>query len=269
MNILAVLLSSQKKLIYSDKHIKYIYHQFYERHFHIKLDALFFGAHPDDVELNCGGTVISLTGSGRKVGVIDLTRGELSTRGTLKTRDLETRQASKILGISFRENLKLRDGDITNDPVSRKKVISAIRKVQPEVIFAPYPFDRHPDHIQTGNLVREAIFFSGLARIKTGALKPFRPRRTFYYRSAVDIPLSFVFDITGTYEKKINALRCFKTQFHDVESKMPETFISTKLFEYEIESRARHFGFKIGVEFGEPFYCYEPLKAETESLFMM
>ncbi len=213
--------------------------------------------------------MISLVASGRKAGVIDLTRGELSTRGTLKSREIETRKATEVLGISFRDNLKLRDGHIGNDPLSRKKVIKAIREAQPDVIFAPYPFDRHPDHIQTGNLVREAIFFSGLSRIKTGVLKPFRPRRTFYYRSAIDIPLSFVFDISKTYEKKLEALRCYKSQFHDSQSKMPETFISTKLFEYEIESRARHFGFKIGVEFGEPYFSYEPLRAEAKNLFTM
>jgi bacillithiol biosynthesis deacetylase BshB1 len=207
--------------------------------------------------------------SGRRAGIVDLTRGELSTRGTIKSRELETKEASKALGISYRENLKLRDGGITNDPLSRKKVIKAIRQFQPDVIFAPYPLDRHPDHIQTGNLIRESIFFSGLARIKTGKLKPYRPRRTFYYRSAIDIPLSFVFDISKTYKNKIRALKCYKTQFHDPNSNMPETYISTKLFEYEIESRARHFGFKIGVEFGEPYFSYEPLKADSKNIFMI
>ena len=187
----------------------------------------------------------------------------------MKSRELETKMASEILGISFRENLMLRDGDITNDIVSRKKVISVIRRVRPEVIFAPYPFDRHPDHIHAGNLIKEAIFFSGLAKIRTGNHAPFRPRRAFFYRNAMDIPLSFVFDISKTYKKKIVALKCYKTQFHDAGSKMPETFISTKSFEYEIESRARHFGFKIGAEFGEPFYSYEPLRAEPESLFIL
>lgn len=213
--------------------------------------------------------MISLVESGKKTGIVDLTRGELSTRGTLKTRELETRMASEILGISFRENLKLRDGDIINDINSRKKVISVIRRVKPEVIFAPYPFDRHPDHIHAGNLVKEAVFYSGLEIIKTGNHPPYRPRRTFFYRSALDMPVSFIFDISKTYRKKIDALKCYKTQFHNTEIKMPETFISTKLFEYEIEARARHFGFKIGAEFGEPFFSYEPLRAETEGLFIL
>lgn len=213
--------------------------------------------------------MISLVDSGRKTGIVDLTRGELSTRGTLKSREIETNKASEVLGISFRENLKLRDGDITNDIFSRKKVIAVIRRVRPDVIFAPYPFDRHPDHIHAGNLVKEAVFYSGIAKIKTGNHSPFRPRRTFFYRNALDMPVSFIFDISKTYKKKIHALKCYKTQFHNTESKMPETFISTKLFEYEIEARARHFGFKIGVEFGEPFFSYEPLRAESESLFIL
>lgn len=211
--------------------------------------------------------MLALASSGKKTGVTDLTLGELSTRGDQKARASETKNASKVLGICHRSNLRFRDGGIVNTPVSRKPVIAEIRKLRPEIIFAPYPFDRHPDHIHTGDLIREAVFYSGLAKIKTGAYMPFRPKRVFYYRSAVDIPVSFVFDISRFYEKKIEALKCYKSQFHDPDSKMPDTFISSRLFEYEIESRARHFGFKIGVEFGEPFFCYEPLSANRENIF--
>lgn len=233
----------------------------------IKLDILFFGAHPDDVELNCGGTLISLVDSGKKAGIVDLTRGELSTRGNLKTREEETKAASEFMGLSYRTNLNLKDGSVAADMPAKRKVITELRKLRPEIVFAPFPFDRHPDHVHSGNLIRESVFLSGLSKIRTGNYKPFRPSRSLFYRSALDIPVSVIFDISKTYSRKISALRCYKTQFYDPESKLPETYISSKLFEHEIEARARHFGFKIGVEFGEPFYCYEMLKADSGNLF--
>ena len=128
-----------------------------------KADALFFAAHPDDAELNCGGTILSLTTAGRKTGIIDLTQGELSTRGSLKLRRKETDKASAIMKLSFRDNLKISDGNILINETNRKKIISAIRKYRPGIVFAPYPFDRHPDHINAGNLIKEAFFYSLIA----------------------------------------------------------------------------------------------------------
>lgn len=251
------------------RHYPYIEHKIPERHTRINSDALFFGAHPDDVELNCGGTLISLVNAGRKIVIADLTRGELSTRGTLRIREKETRAASEAMGISFRENLGLRDGGIKNDDASRLKIVRVIRKHRPDIVFAPYPHDRHPDHILAGELIRDAVFLSGLEKIVTAGLRSHRPSRTFYYRSASDIPVSFVFDISGTYDKKIEVLKCYRSQFHDPQSGEPETFISSKLFWHEIESRARHFGFKIGVEFGEPFCCFETLKGGPATVFSL
>lgn len=228
---------------------------------------MFIGAHPDDIELNCGGTVLKLAESGKNVGIIDLTEGELSTRGNRRSRVLETSAASKLLGISFRENLKIRDGSIEINKINREKIIRVLRKYKPEIVFAPYPNDRHPDHIYAGNLIRESVFYSGLMKIRTDNLKAFRPRKLFFYRSAIDIPVSFIFDISSVFKKKLEVLKCYRTQFYDSESNEPETFISSSFFRNEIEARARHYGFKIGAEFGEPYYSYDAIRINDKTIF--
>lgn len=228
---------------------------------------MFIGAHPDDIELNCGGTVLKLVESGKNVGIIDLTEGELSTRGNRRSRVLETSAASKLLGISFRENLKIRDGSIEINKINREKIIRVLRKYKPEIVFAPYPNDRHPDHIYAGNLIRESVFYSGLMKIRTGNLKAFRPQKLYFYRSAIDIPVSFIFDISSVFKKKLEVLKCYRTQFYDSESKEPETFISSSFFRNEIEARARHYGFKIGAEFGEPYYSYDAIRINDKNIF--
>ncbi|HRE42074.1 MAG TPA: bacillithiol biosynthesis deacetylase BshB1 [Ignavibacteria bacterium] len=234
----------------------------------IKLDALFFGAHPDDVELTCGGTVLKLVASGNKVGIIDLTKGELSTRGNLQSRKKETEAATKLLGIDVRENAGLRDGNIKIDESSKKVIINLIRKYQPEIIFAPYPDDRHPDHIHTGNLIRESFFYSGLKKIKTGVNNAYRAKKLYYYPQHREIPVSFVIDISEYYQKKSKVLKCYGTQFFTgKKSGDADTYISTENFMKYVESKARYYGFKIGVEYGEPFYTDEFIKFETENLF--
>jgi len=228
---------------------------------------MFIGAHPDDIELNCGGTVLKLVESGKNVGIIDLTEGELSTRGNRRSRVLETSAASKLLGISFRENLKIRDGSIEINKINREKIIRVLRKYKPEIVFAPYPNDRHPDHIYAGNLIRESVFYSGLMKIRTGNLKAFKPGKLYFYRSAIDIPVSFIFDISSVFKKKLEVLKCYRTQFYDSESKEPETFISSSFFRNEIEARARHYGFKIGSEFGEPYFSYDAIRINDKNIF--
>lgn len=228
---------------------------------------MFIGAHPDDIELNCGGTVLKLVESGKNVGIIDLTEGELSTRGNRRSRVLETSAASKLLGISFRENLKIRDGSIEINKINREKIIRVLRKYKPEIVFAPYPNDRHPDHIYAGNLIRESVFYSGLMKIRTGNLKAFKPGKLYFYRSAIDIPVSFIFDISSVFKKKLEVLKCYRTQFYDSESNEPETFISSSFFRNEIEARARHYGFKIGAEFGEPYYSYDAIRINDKTIF--
>lgn len=189
----------------------------------------------------------------------------------MSTRKKETLASSRLLGISARENLNISDGNIEINDSNRNKVVKAIRKYKPEIVFAPFPHDRHPDHIYAGNLVRDCFFYSGLSKIKSGNLKSFRPKKIIYYRSAYEIPVSFIFDISSVFVKKKEVLKCFGSQFYNPEfdktNKDKETLISSKLFEYEIESRARHFGFKIGVEFGEPFFSYDAVKVGSKNLF--
>ncbi|MBN1634064.1 MAG: bacillithiol biosynthesis deacetylase BshB1 [Ignavibacteria bacterium] len=231
-----------------------------------KLDALFIGAHPDDIEITSSGTLLKMLKAGKKTGIIDLTLGELSTRGNLKTRKKETETASRILGIKVRENLGLPDGDIQNNQKNRIKLIRLIRKYKPGIIFAPFYDDRHPDHINTSNLVRESVYYSGLKKIETEELKPYRPSKIFYFRHAYDLPISFIVDISDVFKIKMRSIKAYKSQFYDPKTKQPDTYISSKLFLKDIETRARFYGFKIGVEFGEPFYSEEPIKIHSENL---
>jgi len=222
------------------------------------------------VEITCGGTVIKLVQSGKKVGIVDLTKGELSTRGTPSVRKKEIADANKVLGIEFRANLNIPDGNVQNNESNRLKIIRLIRKHKPEYVFAPYASDRHPDHINASVLIRESVFYSGLKTIVTKSLNAYRPKRVFYYRHAYDIPFSFIFDISNVFDKKMEAIQCYSSQFYSENSsqkKEPETYISSKLFLKDVESKARFFGFKIGVEYGEPFFCYENIKMDAETIF--
>lgn len=234
----------------------------------MKLDALFIGSHPDDIELICGGTVCKLVKSGKKTGILDLTKGELSTRGNLTQRKKETENATKVLGVAVRKNLGLRDGNIQNNFANRLKLIKIVREYKPEIVFAPYPSDRHPDHINAGNLIRESVFYSGLRKIVTGRQNPYRPKKVFCYRHAYDIPISFIVDVSDVFEKKLEVIKCYETQFYNPKYKNePETYISSKRFLEDIITRAKFFGFKLGVEYGEPFFCYENLGVDVEILF--
>jgi len=237
----------------------------------LKLDALFIASHPDDIEITSGGTCIKLVNAGKKVGIIDLTEGELSSRGDIFSRRKETEEASKILGIHFRENLYLKDGNIDNNPVNRIKLIRYLRTLKPKIVFAPYPSDRHPDHVNASNLIRESAYYSGLSKIEIKGTKSFRPDKIFYYRHAYDFPVSFIFDITDVFKKKLTAILCYKSQFYNPQKRKksdePETYISTKLFLEDLTHRAAFFGFKTGVQYGEPFFCYEDLKMNTKNIF--
>ena len=222
------------------------------------------------MEITCGGTALKLVQSGKKIGIVDLTKGELSTRGTPSVRKKEITDANKILGIEFRTNLNIPDGNIQNNESNRLKIIRLIRKYKPEYVFAPYTSDRHPDHINASVLIKESAFYSGLRKIVTKNLSAYRPKRVFYYRHAYDIPISFIFDVSDVFDKKMKAIQCYSSQFYNENSsqkKEPETYISSKLFLKDIESKARFFGFKIGVEYGEPFFCYENIKMDAETIF--
>lgn len=234
----------------------------------MKIDALFIGSHPDDIELTCGGTLCKLVKSGKKAGIVDLTKGELGTRGSVSQRKKEAEKSLKILGAKFRKNLGLKDGDIQNNYENRLKIIKIIREFQPEFVFAPYALDRHPDHINANKLITEAVFYSGLRKIKTGNQAEFRPKKIFYYRHAYDIPISFIFDISDVFDTKMEAIKCYESQFYNPKIKNePETFISRKGFLEDIVARAKFYGFKIGVEYGEPFFCYEVIKVNEKTFF--
>ncbi len=223
----------------------------------MKLDILVFGAHPDDVELGCGGTIAKHVSLGYKVGVVDLTQGELGTRGTIETRKQEATDASKILKLSVRENLGLKDGFFINDQPSQLKLIQAIRKYQPEIVIANAVEDRHPDHGKGSKLVFDSCFFSGLAKIETSDNSstqiPWRPKKLYHYIQSQLIMPDLVVDISDFWKEKIESVRVYKTQFYSAASNEPETFISKPSFLAFLEARARELGQSINVEYAEGF----------------
>ncbi|MEE9430904.1 MAG: bacillithiol biosynthesis deacetylase BshB1 [Melioribacteraceae bacterium] len=238
----------------------------------MNLDVLIFAAHPDDAELSMGGTIAKLTKDNLSVGIIDFTRGELGSRGTIKTRKEEANNASKILGITTRENFAFPDGQIFVNEKFTSKVISAIRKYKPKMIFAPYFNDRHPDHIETSKVVKRAMFQSGLSKVRTKLKgkfqKTYRPNKLYYYMQTYEFTPSFVVDISETFETKMKSVLAYKTQFHveGVKLKDPSTFISNPEFVKYLDARAKSFGFNIGKKYGEPFFCEELIELDLINL---
>lgn len=231
----------------------------------MKLDILVLAAHPDDAELGCGGTILKHVAMGHKVGVVDFTRGELGTRGTPETREKEAADSAKILGLSVRENLGLPDGFFVNEREHQLEVVKAIRKYQPDIILANARYDRHPDHGRGSDLAFEAGFLSGLTKISTGQA-PWRPKVMYHYIQSQLMTPDFVVDVSDFWEKKLEAIRAFKTQFHDPNSKEPDTFISSPAFMKLVESRGHEFGHGIGVKYGEGYTVrrYIGVKALTD-----
>jgi N-acetylglucosamine malate deacetylase 1 len=223
----------------------------------MKLDILAFGAHPDDVELGCSGTIAKEISLGKKVGIIDLTRGELGTRGTAETRDVEATNAAKILGIHVRENLKFRDGFFVNDENHQLEIIKMIRKYQPEIVLCNAITDRHIDHGKGSKLVSDACFLSGLLKIETKLNDEnqihWRPKQVYHYIQWENIEPDFVVDISGFMETKMKSVLAYATQFHKPNSTEPETPITSKNFLNSIEYRAMDLGRLVGVEHAEGF----------------
>ena len=223
----------------------------------MKLDILAFGAHPDDVELGCSGTLAKEISLGKKVGVIDLTRGELGTRGSVEIRNSEAAKAGSILGISVRENLDLRDGFFQNDEDSQLKVIQMIRKYQPEIVICNAIQDRHIDHGKGSKLVSDACFLSGLRRIETEiegvSQNAWRPKVVYHYIQWETITPDFVVDVTGFMDKKIASILAYSSQFFDPNSKEPESPITSKNFLDSVNYRAQDLGRLVGVDFAEGF----------------
>ncbi|GAA4977096.1 bacillithiol biosynthesis deacetylase BshB1 [Algibacter aquimarinus] len=223
----------------------------------MKIDILALGAHPDDVELGCGATIAKEIANGKKVGIIDLTRGELGTRGTAETRDLESKNAAEILGVSFRENLKFSDGFFVNDKQHQIEVIKMIRKYQPEIVLCNTIDDRHIDHGKGSQLVSDACFLSGLVKVETkienNVQLPWRPKQVYHYMQWKNIEPDFVVDVSGFMDKKMESVLAYQTQFYDAKSKEPQTPISSKNFTESVKYRAQDLGRLVGVEYAEGF----------------
>ncbi len=223
----------------------------------MKLDILVFAVHPDDAELGCSGTILKHIALGKKVGIVDFTRGELGTRGTAETRDDEAAESAKILGLHARENLKFKDGFFKNDETHQLEVIKMIRKYQPEVIFTNALHDRHPDHGRAGDLANDSIFLSGLIKIETkldGVLQSAcRPRLVLQYIQDRYIEPDIIVDISDFMEVKEQCIRAFKTQFDSPGNHEPQTYISSPEFFDSVKGRARELGKQIGAKYGEGF----------------
>ena len=223
----------------------------------MKLDILAFGAHPDDVELGCGGTIAKEVSLGKKVGIIDLTRGELGTRGSVEIRNQESEAGAKILGVSIRENLDMRDGFFINDEAHQLEIIKMIRKYQPEIVLCNAIDDRHIDHGKGSSLVSDACFLSGLMKIETelngNKQAAWRPKLVYHYMQWKNSTPDFVVDITGFNDKRIKAILAYRSQFYNPESNEPETPIASKNFLESLNYRVQDLGRLIGTEFAEGF----------------
>lgn len=223
----------------------------------MKLDILAFGAHPDDVELGCSATLAKEVSLGKKVGIIDLTRGELGTRGSADIRAQEAQKAAYILGVTVRENLGFADGFFTNDKVHQLEIIRIIRKYQPEIVLCNAIDDRHIDHPKGSKLVSNACFLSGLQKIETKLdginQDKWRPKQVYHYIQWKNSNPDFVVDVTGFMQKKMDAVLAYESQFYDPNSSEPETPISSKNFIDSVLYRSKDLGRLIGVEHGEGF----------------
>ncbi|MEZ7916855.1 MAG: bacillithiol biosynthesis deacetylase BshB1 [Polaribacter sp.] len=235
----------------------------------MKLDILAFGAHPDDIELGCGATIAKEVSLGKKVGIVDLTRGELGTRGSAELRMIEASNAAKILGVSVRENLGFADGFFTNDKKHQLEIIKMIRKYQPDIVLCNAIDDRHIDHGKGSKLVSDACFLSGLVKIETELegkqQEKWRPKHVYHYIQWKNIAPDFVIDVTGFIHKKQAAVLAYSSQFYDPNSKEPESPITSKTFIESINYRSRDLGRLIGVEYAEGFTSERYVAAENLS----
>lgn len=232
----------------------------------MKLHILAIGVHPDDVELGCGGTLLKHALKGQNTGILDLTQGELGTRGTVETRYSEAKEAGLVLKIKVRENLKMRDGFFNNDEENQLKIISILRRFQPDIVFANATEDRHPDHGRAGKLIAQACFLSGLRKIATTfeglQQETWRPKAVFHYIQDVFREPDFIVNISETFQQKIEAVKSYKTQFLAEGSNDPMTYISRSGFLDRIQARDIDMGQRIGVKYGEGFNYYRNLGIE-------
>lgn len=233
----------------------------------MKLDILVFAVHPDDAELGCSGTILKYVAEGKKVGIVDLTGGELGTRGTKETRKVEAANASAILGIHVRKNLEMSDGFFKNDEAHQRQLIEVIRKYRPHIVLANAVDDRHPDHGRAAALVNDAVFLAGLPKIKTTEAgeeqEAWRPNLLLHYIQDRYIKPDILVDITPYWEQKVEAIKAFKTQFFNPELAEPDTYISSPEFLNGVEARAREFGKSIQTTYAEGFTCKKLLGVDS------
>ena len=232
----------------------------------MKLDILAFGAHPDDVELGAGGILATHASAGKKVGIVDLTRGEMGTRGTPELRDVEAAEAAKILGCVVRENLRMPDGQVGYDHESQLLVAKMVRKYQPDIVIMNAPTDRHPDHGRASRLVEEACFISGLYKIELeengDKLAPWRPKTMYKYLQFYNLNPDLIVDISAGFEQKLASIKAHTSQFYDPNSNEPETVIASKGFLDSVVARAQDWGRIIGVPYAEPLITVRQVGVE-------
>jgi len=221
------------------------------------VDAIFFAAHADDIELACGGTIAKMVRDGHGIGIVDLTRGEMGTRGTPETRLRESQAAAGVLGATFRKQFDFGDGGLRTGRDEEIQIVDIVRRWRPSIVFAPWPDERHPDHSRSGRLVAEASFYAGLRKIET-KLPAHRPQAVVYYVQNYLPPVSFVTDVSDVWGTKMKAVHCYKSQFFDRKSKEPRTFIAEEKFLEMIEARGKHFGALIGARYGEAYVTKQP-----------
>ena len=228
----------------------------------MNLDILAFGAHPDDVELGCGGTIIKEVENGKKVGIIDLTLGELGTRGNVEKRKQESKKANKILGIEIRENMCFKDGFFENTEKNKIELIKKIRCYRPKIVLTNALSDRHPDHPRSSQLTIDACFLSGLSKINTNQ-EVYRPEAIYHYIQFNSITPDFVVDITNQIDKKIEAVKCYASQFYNPHSNEKETIISTKSFLDSVKYRAKDLGRQTKCMYAEAFIAHQLPKVNS------
>ena len=228
----------------------------------MKLDILVFGAHPDDVELGCGGTVIKEVKAGKKVGIIDLTRGELGTRGTAETRTAETKLATEIMGVAIRENMNFKDGFFKDDEDHKLALIEKIRKYQPEIVITNAVSDRHPDHGRGSQITVDACFLAGLEKINTEQ-QVWRPKAIYHYIQFNHLTPDVVVDISKEIEEKLKAVKAYGTQFFNPESNESETIISSQGFLDSVSYRAKDLGRQANCEYAEGFLAHQMPKIDS------
>lgn len=227
-----------------------------------KVDVMAFGAHPDDIELGCGGTLIKLVDLGHSVVLVDMVQGEMGTRGTVETRRAEAAAAAKIIGAVARENLKLEDGNIRADEEAKRRVVEVVRKHRPRLAFIPYYKDRHPDHYHASQVAYEGIFLAGLAQYETGQ-ESYRPLRVLYYMDWYEFEPTFIVDISAQFDQKMDAIYAFSTQFKPGDSFYEQTRLTSRQYNWALVHRMAYYGSLIGKQYGEGFLIRGRMEVEN------